>query len=271
MSSNISFDSYLDIAMFYASQGCRYKGDLVPSQYLETKFEISDLRDFREHWGKKIERWQTELPGGGEPFNCYEKLEDIDFGTLFLQHPVAGMLLWKVMRAFYNLDSVVCGVLPASSIAISEWETMNIFEYLKASKVEEKWRNSLINMRRDIEGKHVFTKNVNSRSKATRLRNQVQNESGTKKEDANADSIQEMDYRINDMRRGVDQLEIAWEDLQRDFLGHLDESPIGWQMLEGIGLAVERRFSMLNNCLRMDINFTNVPSTSFDNTDHRPG
>lgn len=158
MSSHVSLDSYVDIAMFFASQGCRYRGDLLPSEYSETNFEIFDLTDFREHWSKKIEAWQMEYPGGGEPFGNCEKLEDIKFCTLFLQHPLAAMLLWKVMRAFYNLDRVVCAVLPASRSAVIEWEAMDIFEYLKASKVEKKWRRSLSNMRRDIEAKHVVTK-----------------------------------------------------------------------------------------------------------------
>ena len=221
-SPKVGFNSYVDIAtcmVIHDSDSKRPQKSA--SDWTETDFEINTPDLLKMEWSRRIKEWQRLFPDRGPPVEDCASLKDFNFHAFFLQHPIAAMSLWNVMQTFYTLDNFVCGTSKESRDKIAEWESMPLFEYLEASRVEKRWRSSLQNLRKDIK---------------------------------NEDSRDALLTRIDGMLLGTVKLEDAWKELQRSLKENLKGVKLVDLILEQISVAAGRRFSMIDTYLEMDDN-----------------
>jgi hypothetical protein len=221
-SPKVGFNSYVDIATCMAIHDIdSTRPQESVSEWTETDFEINTPDPLKLEWRKRIKEWQWLYPDRGPPVEDCASLKDLKFHALFLQHPIAAMSLWNVMQTFYALDRFVCCTPKKSQDKIAEWESMPLFEYLEASRVEKRWRSSLQSLREEIE-------NENSRDALL--------------------------PRIDGMLLGIVKLEDACKELQRSLKENLKGFKLVDSILEQINVAARRRFSMIDTYLKMDEN-----------------
>jgi hypothetical protein len=234
----VGFNSYVDIAtsMVIHDSCCKRSQESV-SGWADKDFEINTPDLLKLEWSKRIEEWQRLYPDRGPPVEDCASLKDLKFHAFFLQHPIAAMSLWNVMQTFYALDRFVCCTSKESRDKIAEWESMPLFEYLEASRVEKRWRSSLQNLRKEI------------------------------KDENNRDALLP---RIDGMLLGTVKLEDACKELQRSLKENLKGVKLVDLILEQISVAAGRRFSMIDTYLKMDENHneeTNIDDVIEDATE----
>lgn len=221
-SPKVGFNSYVDIAtcmVIHDSDGKRPQESV--SDWTETDFETNTPGLLKLEWSKRIKEWQRLYPDRGPPVEDCASLKDLEFHALFLQHPIAAMSLWNVMQTFYALDRFVCCTSKESRDKIAEWESIPLYEYLEASRVEKRWRSSLQNLRKEIK---------------------------------NEESRDALLPRIDGMLIATVKLEDACKELQRSLRENLEGVKLVDLILEQISVAAGRRFSMIDTYLKMDEN-----------------
>jgi hypothetical protein len=234
---DVELSTYVDLAVSIVSQSRRYReSQTATSCYPGTESNLISQGKMRSEWMGRIKPWLVERTHH-YPFDEIENLKDFTFSAFFLQYTVPAMHLWNVMQEFYELDRVVCWNSEESEVTINNWKLLGFFEYLKAKKVEKKWRNSLDAIKRSTEPRS----------------------GGSLKSLASGDGMISpanralpTELRIASMEYGVDTLAEAWKALQRSCAENLNGPRIQQLMLSEIQVAVERRFMMVDSALRQD-------------------
>jgi hypothetical protein len=262
MDSSTPFENYVGIATHYEWQA----GQLSDEDDFKSYEELEKL------WTARITTWGAERPNDRTPFSKCKNLAEISLPSLFFEYPISGILLWNVMRSFYRLDRVVCGVLPGSIERVEEWESLPISEYLTANRVEKKWNKSLSNIITDIEKKYSspvkgITKQSFRKGSAADLRKSSTWPRSLRKEETKKNSgiEEEADRRRKDILSGVDQLEKTIRILKKEFIIHSEDADISRLLVKEIELAANRRVSWLDTRIRSNFRITNDAS-SIDNT-----
>lgn len=247
MESNERFDielsTFVDLAVSIVSLSRRYReSQTATSCYPGTESIIISQDKMRSEWKSRIQPWLVSRTNFRDSFEDCEDLKDFKFSTFFLQYTVPAMHLWNVMQEFYELDRVVCRISEKSEVKIVDWESMGFFEYLKSKKVEKKWRNSLNTIKRSTEARDEVS------PKILPLKWSVKQNDET----ISAERAMPTESRIASIQYGVDTLAEAWEALRRSFTENLKDLDIAHSMFSEIQVAVERRFLMVDNALRLD-------------------
>jgi len=148
-------------------------------------------------------------------------LENLDFGSFFLAHPIAAFSLWQLLQVCYELDVAVCGNSKADLDEIESWQKLNPFRYLRDSSVRDKWTASL----------ELFKAQIKRTS-----------------EDAD---IQEESWelRMYDILVGIEKFETAFESLQENFGANLVRERFAPWMIARIEEDIGKRFSMIDRLL----------------------
>ena len=151
--------------------------------------------------------------------DSWEMVEKLNFGAFFLAHPIAGYAFWSMLKASFELDTIVCGTLPDD-----EFQLENIgfqpFVYLQAEKIRSKWEISLKSLRKEID-------------------------SGSLEGDA-------MIRKIYDIIGGVENLQQSLKALKESFEENLPGMEFVGKMLEQARSAVDGRLQMIERYLNFD-------------------
>lgn len=171
-----------------------------------------------------------------------EKVEDLEFGAFFIEHPIAAFALWQFLQACYALDRVVCinplsyeELRNADENRIKDWETLPPFQYMNAcsskdGKIRRKWTTSMEQLRKEInhgalEGEMLVT-------------------------------------RLYDMYNGIDRLKSSMSALRDSFDESLKGIKFRREMLDRAENVVKERVKILSLVLKLDQNKPAPPSAS---------
>jgi hypothetical protein len=171
-----------------------------------------------------------------------EKVEDLEFGAFFIEHPIAAFALWQFLQACYALDRVVCinplsyeDLRNADENRIKDWETLPPFQYMNASsskdgKIRRKWTTSMEQLRKEInhgalEGEMLVT-------------------------------------RLYDMYNGIDRLKSSVSALRDSFDESLKGIKFRREMLDRAENVVKERVKILSQVLKLDQNRPTPSSVS---------
>ncbi|KAB8291328.1 hypothetical protein EYC80_010010 [Monilinia laxa] len=169
---------------------------------------------YQPEWRERIASWQkctSCSPASNTSHGQW--LMELDFSKFFVEHPVAAISLWNLLQAFYGLDEAVC----QDSKAVVKWREMKPFAYLTARKVENKWRDSLRELKRRILDHRI--------------------------------SSDEIIHRLYEIRCSVDKVEEVLAELKENFLDNLKDESFTPKMLDDIERAVNWRFNAIDNSL----------------------
>lgn len=266
-SSKIGFTSYVEIATSMVfqdtdrerlnqsvSKWCGLEqGKNSTSDFTADDIEIHSPQLLKAEWENRIREWQELLPDRGQPVEECLSLNDFKFSAFFLQHPFAAMSLWNMMQTFYTLDRLVCGASKESLDRVSEWESMQPFEYLEAPRVEKRWRNSLQELVKGIENSSnedtPMPQSENLFSGLTKVGKALKiGSKGLNKENTSDTLLR----RIDGIYFGISKLENAQGELRRNLRENLKGVKLVDSMLEAFAVAAKRRFSMIDTYLKMD-------------------
>jgi hypothetical protein len=168
-----------------------------------------------------------------------DKVEDLEFGAFFIEHPIAAFALWQFLQACYALDRVVCinpisykDVRNADENRVKDWETLPPFQYMNAcsskdGKIRRKWTTSMEQLRKEInhgalEGEMLVT-------------------------------------RLYDMYTGIDRLKSSVSALRDSFDESLKGLKFKREMQDRAENVVQERIKILSLVLKLD---QNKPSTT---------
>ncbi len=190
--------------------------------YYDSQYSDEALDIYSEEWQERILYWhQKAIDNAATNLSSEENLENLDFGSFFLAHPIAAFSLWQLLQACYELDIAVCGNSKADLDEIESWQKLNPFKYLRDHAVQEKWRASL----------ELFKAQIKAKSEDA----DVQEES--------------WELRMHDILVGVEKFETAFESLQENFKANLaGEKSADW-MIARIDEDIGKRFSMIHRLL----------------------
>jgi hypothetical protein len=190
--------------------------------YYDSQYSDEALDIYSEEWQERILYWhQKAIDNAATNLSSEQNLENLDFGSFFLAHPIAAFSLWQLLQACYELDVAVCGNSKADLDEIESWQKLNPFKYLRDHAVQEKWRASL----------ELFKAQIKAKSEDT----EVQEES--------------WELRMHDILVGVEKFETAFESLQENFKANLaGEKSADW-MIARIDEDIGKRFSMIHRLL----------------------
>jgi len=190
--------------------------------YYDSQYSDEALDIYSEEWQERILYWhQKAIDNAATNLRSEQNLENLDFGSFFLAHPIAAFSLWQLLQACYELDVAVCGNSKADLDEIESWQKLNPFKYLRDHAVQDKWRASL----------ELFKAQIKAKSEDT----DVQEES--------------WELRMHDILVGVEKFETAFESLQENFKANLaGEKSADW-MIARIDEDIGKRFSMIHRLL----------------------
>jgi hypothetical protein len=218
--SIVGFDSYVVIAASLASQSYRHSGYPSPS-FKDAEDSVATPDDLKSSWETAISEWQQKYPDGKKSFEEYENLETLEFGDFFLQRPISAMSLWRLRRAFSELDRLVCR---ADDALIEQWESMTIFLYFHSQEVQQKWIDSLESLRSEF----------------------VEKRFGLGGDGKIEDSAANVDWWMGQISTATDKLEKTWEDLRRTFKESLAGSATANRMLIEVERTIGTRFTWIH-------------------------
>jgi hypothetical protein len=200
---------------------------------------------FSTEWFKRTRSFLEKHSSPDSPYiklESLEKVEDLEFGAFFIEHPIAAFALWQFLQACYGLDRVVCinplsyeDVRHADENRIKDWETLPPFQYLNAfssrdGKIRRKWTTSMEQLKKEInhgalEGEMLVS-------------------------------------RLYDMYNGIDRLQSSMSGLKDVFEENLKGLKFRREMLERAENVVEERVKILSLVLKLDTNKPAATSAS---------
>jgi hypothetical protein len=190
--------------------------------YYDSQYSDEALDIYSEEWQERILYWhQKAIDNAATNLRSEQNLENLDFGSFFLAHPIAAFSLWQLLQACYELDVAVCGNSKADLDEIESWQKLNPFKYLRDHAVQDKWRVSL----------ELFKAQIKAKSEDT----DVQEES--------------WELRMHDILIGVEKFETAFESLQENFKTNLAREKSADWMIARIDEDIGKRFSMIHRLL----------------------
>jgi len=154
--------------------------------------------------------------------SSWEMIETLDFGPLFLSHPIAAYAFWQALHAFYDFDKIVCGHAERGLQRVESWKALKPFVYLKSRKIRNQWRKSLNVLKHEIECEIL--------------------------------EGEDLLLRLQDLLSGVSGLESALTELEESFAVNLSGMMFVDTMLEKVAVAVDERRNMIANLLRLEDN-----------------
>lgn len=162
--------------------------------------------------------------------SSWEMIEDLEFGPLFLSHPVAAYAFWQMLHAFYDFDRIICGTSENGLKKIETWKRLKPFVYLKSRRIRNEWRKSLNVLKKEIEHEIV--------------------------------EGEVLLLRLQDLLNGVSGLENALAALEESFAVNLKDMMFVDTMLEKTAQAVDDRRQMIANLLRLESNTASFDTVS---------
>jgi hypothetical protein len=194
-----------------------------------------EARDiYSSEWQERIMLWH-ELATPTTP-SSEENLDQLDFGSFFLAHPVPAFALWQVLQACYELDRAVCGNTEIELGEITSWERLAPFNYLGDSTSQLKWQISLKLLERQISDPNF----IPSPTKSWVL-------------------------IMYDILLGVERFESTFESLQENFSFNLPGEKFASWMIARIEEGASRRFLMIDRLLKLsESGLANIRSTAED-------
>jgi hypothetical protein len=211
---------------FYESRHSADADDIYSSEWYHRTVE------FTRQTSRQSKAFPTRL-------NSWERIEELEFGPLFLSHPIAAYSFWQMLNAFYAFDKTVCGTSENSLCKVDEWKQMKPFLYLKERKIRNAWRRSLNVMKKEIE-------------------------CGILEGEA-------LLLKLHDLLVGVSGLENAFAALEESFEENLKDMIFVDTMLAKTAEAVESRRSMIANLLRLERNNPSFGKDGGDSSFHTFG
>jgi hypothetical protein len=186
-----------------------------------------------EWYNRTVEfKQQSSISKTNSPvqLRTWEMIEDLEFGSLFLSHPIAAYAFWQMLHAFYDFDRIVCGLSEKGLQRTESWKRLKPFVYLKSRKIRNEWRRSLNVLKKEIECEIV--------------------------------EGEVLLLRLQDLLDGVSGLENALSDLEENFAENLKDMMFVDVMLEKTIQAVDDRRHMIANLLRLENNNASFGSDS---------
>jgi hypothetical protein len=198
---------------------------------------------FSTEWFERTRSFLEKHPNPDSPYvklESLEKVEDLEFGTFFIEHPIAAFALWQFLQACYALDRVVC-INPlsyeddrnADENRTKDWETLLPFQYMNAcsskdGKIRQKWTTSIKQLKKEInhgalKGEMLVT-------------------------------------RLYDMYTGIDRLKSSVSALRDSFDESLKGIKFRREMLDRAENVVKERVKILSLVLKLEQNKPAPPS-----------
>lgn len=208
-SPRISIDTYTDIAV---SMSIQNDGSSRSSQ--------TPRAQLKQEWNNRIQGWQGEYEARCLEVKNHETLEDFQFSTFFIQHPIPAVLLRNVFEIFYTLDELMFSSKKQQhDDKLARWKELPLFEYLATEEVQKTWTPCIQHLASELtQGSHndVHLKHING------------------------------------MFSNIERLGEAYDDLQRGFNEHLKDFKLRVIILERIHEAVSTRIAMIDQYLKLD-------------------
>jgi hypothetical protein len=110
---------------------------------------------YSTEWFSRIVKFQESSPlrkEKGDPLP-WTRVDDLEFGPLFVLHPVPAFSLWLLLDVCYDLDRKVCG--DASEKARMEWRSLKPCEYLTSDVVQFQWKKSLEGLKNRMQSEEL--------------------------------------------------------------------------------------------------------------------
>jgi len=190
---------------------------------------------FSTEWFKRTRSFLEKHSNPDSPglrLENLDKVEDLEFGSFFIEHPIAAFALWQFLQACYALDRIVC-INPlsyendrrADETKLLGWEKLPPFQYLNAcsskdGKIRKKWIESIGQLKKEIE-------------------------SGALEGDM-------LVSRLYDMYIGIDRLQSSVSGLRLGFDESLKGLKFKREMLDRAANVVEERLRITSLVLKLD-------------------
>ncbi|RFU27870.1 hypothetical protein B7463_g8458, partial [Scytalidium lignicola] len=210
---------YLDPTSFPSPEGDfdpKFKQKAVYKWY-DARYSDEALDIYSTEWRERIISWYEQaVQHTATVLSSERHLDQLEFGSLFLAHPIAAFSLWQVLQSCYGLDRVVCGMTDE----VISWQNLPPFQYFRDSDIHAQWQESLRHLRERIKNRDL--------------------NSGT-------DS---WEYKMYEILRGVEKFESSFDALKENFSVNLVDVNFASWMIDRIDNDIGKRFAMITDLLR---------------------
>ncbi|KAH8805013.1 hypothetical protein F5884DRAFT_439164 [Xylogone sp. PMI_703] len=185
-------------------------------RWYDARYSDEALDIYSTEWRDRIVSWHEHAaPLPAAELSVEQLLEQLEFGSFFLAHPIAAFSLWQVLQTCYELDRAVCGVTDE----VVSWQKIPPFQYFRDSRIQARWRESLKQLKE-------------------RIRKRDPSPSGESAE-----------YKMYEIRLGVEKFESAFEALKENFSINLRDMKFALWMIDRIDNDIGKRFAMITDIL----------------------